>query len=338
MSVRFGWVREDEWGSFKEPTLITPVSALKFSEAYEVVLDQAVRGASASKDFASFEGPGIIMGEVEGLAYPSVMDSWLHGIMGKAEAIADGYKFKLSADVPSFSFQIDDESVEEGLGLKRYAGCVLESLKLSSSDLSAGATLWAIRVLGKAAYWVPPYQPPPSADTWRWALDEETWDPDVNIRWDGGGQWGGSQDWDEGIREVTQPYPSWATVVRLGGQPVKALGVELNLARELTPSYSDYDYPARIMASPLEVTGVLSLLLEQIADYDRYLDAVQESLELVWTSGSHSMTFHATETDFTDAVAEISRDGVALSLTYSTRILYNESDEGPGYFESVNLS
>jgi len=300
--TKVGIVKEASWGAGGSPAKLLPVSPPTFTEPYEQVLDNALRGIPAA-DFAAYQGMGRIEGSLEGGAYPEELGYFLFAIMGakatSGTAAPYTHVFTLAATPPSLSIQVEDDVQDV-----RYNGIYVSELGLTY-NAAEGMLTYSASLVGKDR-----------VETSGTPIPQDTTKP---------------------------PFMGWQTKVYMGGAVVGELTEgEITLSREVALFWGadGLSVPSQAHVGPLSVTGRATVKFDDIAFYNRYKNKTQDEFKIEWTYGTGSdlkkLTFRASKMDYGEGAAEIDRTGVYISLAYSLRALYNETDGGPCWFELQN--
>jgi len=299
--TKVGIVKEASWGAGGSPAKLLPVSPPTFTEPFEQVLDNALRGIPAT-DFAAYQGVGRIEGSLEGNAYPEELGYFLFTIMGACATSGTvapfTHNFTLAATPPSLSVQVEDDVQDV-----RYLGLYISELGLTY-NAAEGLLTFTAALVGKER--VETSGTPIPADT--------TSAPFLG--------------WQ------TKVYMSGTLV----GELTEG---ELTLSREVTLFYGadGLAVPAQAHVGPLSVTGRATVKFNDIAFYNRYKNKTQDEFRIEWEYGSGAdlkkLTFRASKMDYGEGAVEIDRTGVYMTLAYSLRALHNVTD-GPCRFTLQN--
>jgi hypothetical protein len=293
--TKVGLARETTWGSSTAPVALLPVDPPTFTPAFDQVLDQSLRGLPAL-DYAAYQGVGRVEASMEGNFYPEELGYLLFSAMGSCvssgTAVPYTHTFSLGSHPPGLSIQD-----ENGIQNYRYTGCMVSELTLTFNS-SEGMLRWSSSLVGKQK---------------------------INVA-------SGTIP----AESTSAPFLSWMIEAEVGG--VKPFGKiiegEITLSRDVNLHFVDgsLQTPGTAYVGPLEVTGRATVFFDADADYNRYLDKLQEPVAFTWAYGAgtayREVTFEAGNMDFGDSPAEVDRSGASVTLAYTMRALYHAAYGG----------
>lgn len=300
--TKVGIGKETNWGETVVPAVLLPVAPPSFTEPYEQILDQNLRGIAA-KDFAAYQGVGHVEASLTGPFYPLECGYYLLGVMGAEVKSGDAapytHAFSLGTTPASFSIE-DAHFVTGGPEAYRYLGMMVSELGFTF-NAAEGVVECSASLTGKSRSDIVTSVIPADA--------------------------------------ALAPMRGWMMHSTIGGAAACVIEGELTLAREIALVYcgsvgsGGSQAPVKAYAGPLEVTGRMTLDFTADTLVDRYTAKTQEAVVLDFVYGADAalkqLTFTATKVDFGEGPVEIDRSGVYVRLAYSMRMLYNATDVGP---------
>lgn len=332
------WKIESSYGEFVAGEYAIPFEEISLNREIESYVDSGLRGASDAHDYASIPTTGRANAEIGGIAYQEILGDLLLGIMGQREAYGEGYEYRVSDSPPSFSIQAEDigyfshDELNTRL-IHRYSGCMLKELEivLSTQD----ALRWRASFVGQGARIIISY------NAKKWAESVESWDQEINAKWDGTDYWGPHSPHPESetvnwtLMPSETPLLGWSMNTYFGDAEERenVTEIAIRLFREEITRYSPLlANPSRVYLGPLGVTFDITLQRDDEGEEERYESKIQEKVRVVCSSDASTLTFRATKTDFGDGAMEEDRSETNFQLTYHCRALYNSSDSGPCIF------
>lgn len=294
--TKVGIAKEASWGTTTAPDVLIPVNPPSFTDNFETILDQAMRGIAAM-DFASYQGVQTVEASLEGFAYPKEIGYFIKGILGAESVSGAGpydHEFTLATTPPSFSVQD-----ENGVQPYRYTGMMVGELGFTF-NAAEGALEFSASLTGKTKESVGSSIPADatSAPFRGWMMCSQIAGGNVEVM--------------EG--ELT-------------------LSRELGLVYAGSTCSGGSQYAIREYAGPLEVTGGITLDFTADSQVDRYENKTQNKLELNFQYGTgasqKTLKFEMNNCDYGDSPIELDRSGVHVTLAYTLRALYNSTDSGP---------
>jgi hypothetical protein len=133
------------------------------------------------------------------------------------------------------------------------------------------------------------------------------------------------------------PEATWTGTTTIGGGSVLyAQTGEIVFKRKAEPIHTidSTQGPYKIWVGPLEVTGKMTVVMEDDTEYTRYLTNTQPSLDLNWSQAlplQQQVKVHATKAAYTLAKIERSKDYVELSIDFDCMANVTDIGQSGGY-------
>jgi hypothetical protein len=304
--------RETAWGTAPSTLYTVPVNPPSFTDTYEQILDQGLRGIAA-KDFSSSQGAGVSEASLEGVGYPEEIGWFLYGIAGtistSGTAAPYTHTFSLDASPPSFTIEDQPHVTPPGGSDEnkayQYKGSYCNSLTLRFSA-AEGALSWTAGFRGLPS--------------------------------------GGTVSPTSLIAETANaPFLGYYGQVSLGGDSfARLVDCEWTFSREVVMQHTaqNTQNPVFGYSGELEVTIRATMEFHADEDLARYRNNTQPAFSVTFTRGSgasqKTLIINCPSISFLEGAPEIDRSAVNVRLTMTARALYDSGISGPVEFTLTN--
>lgn len=293
--TKVGVSTEASWGSGGSPDVLFPVDDWNVTPAYEQILDNARRGQIA-RDYAAYQGIQRAEASLEGPVFPYYIGYVLRAIFGSISTTgtAAPYEHEFTFHGTPSSLCIVDDTV-----IRQHEGMGMMASEFSVSfNPTEGMLSYTSSYVGKEIG---------TANSYTF--------PDLTC-------------------PVEPFFRGWQGSIALDGSWYPIIEGEFTIARDVTLHYmlQNTQAPGTAYADAPEVTGSFTFDYGSAADYDRYLNHEQGSVNMLWQIGTASenmLEFQFGSVDFSESPVEVDKSGASITLGYSWRGLYECTMGGP---------
>lgn len=289
---KIGLKVEATWGAGGSPTLNFPIEDWSLVGPYEQILDNAKRGVIA-RDFQAYQGVGRAEASLSGNIFTDLFGYLLKPTFGAMNSSGTAapytHTFTFSGSPPSLCM-VEDDSIQQ----KEGKGLMVAELSVSMNP-TEGALTYSMSMVGKNIGTVNDYTFP--AD----------------------------------LHEDDTFFLGWEGSVALNGTYFPVTDAELSISREVFLHYNlqNTQYAGTAYAGAPEITGGFTIDYDAAADWARYHDHQQGSINIYYVHGADNLTIELGSVDFGEGPIELDRSGASITAGYSWRALYQTALGGP---------
>jgi hypothetical protein len=287
--------KEGSWaggtaGPGTSPTILIPIRPTSFTESFDAVLDDGMRGLAA-KDYKSYAGATRVEGSLEGPWYPEECGHYLMGILG-ADAGGTSHVFTLATSTPSYSIEFNDP-----VQAIRYVGMKVNTFTLRFSA-AEGFLNWTAGFLGRNGQ---------TGTT----LAASAFPADAT-------------------RQPIRGWESRATAAGAENFNLMEAEITMNREVSLVWTAQNSRYAYIAYHGPLEVTARATFDYSGTTELTWNRNETQGNLVLSFSQSSNNMlVMSMASVAFADGPYEIDRSGIHTTIALQGRALYYSTDSGP---------
>lgn len=294
---------ESVWGTGVDPDITVPVTDFTGTPQIPEVYDESRRGIGAA-DFAAYQDAGMGELSIEMLVYPGVIGWMLWGILG-ADSISgagDPYTHALTMSNVCPSFTVEEIVKSGSNGARRFTGCRISSVGLSFST-GEGAVTASVQMMSK--------------------IPTKVTGVDPAVANDG------------------DAFMGWQCTFTSTNLTGRATNADVTFTRDMTTEHGGdgTQNPSHIVPGPLRVAGSVTLVIEDLTDFDRFLTDLTQAATLAFSLGTtpaRTLSIVMTSCNFNAEPIDIGADGQVRTARLSFRGLYNTTDSGPAKVTILN--
>lgn len=295
---RIGVAREATWGSMPAPQVMIPVEPPTFSEIYEPLLDNLVRGVNVM-DMGTYQGVGRLELSLNSFFFPEETPFFLLAMLGAVVTTGTGpfvHTFSLANQPPSLCLQDEGLVYPGGATSRRYGGFLPSSFGLSFSS-EEGFLTWTCEGQGSIGT-------APGAGT---------------VPVDASGE----------------PFRGWQGTVQFGGVGnTRLLSADITLERELQLRYAadGLQRPSALHSGAISATCSMVFDATDFVEMDRVLAHAFTTMTLTFTYGAgatlRKLELSIPRLNWGEGPVELDRSGVAVTLSVSGRAIFDRGTGG----------
>lgn len=291
-----GAAKETAWGTAVAPTIYIPAKSPKPENVVKYIADDNYRGTYA-KTYGQYQGPINATYSFDTDFFPDSSGLLLLNTFGTdtVTGTASPYTHKFTMGTAQPpSLTLTDY---DAINARQFAGFMTDQLDIKFTP-TAGVTL---SVKGNSKQSIVDGTTPTPAFT------------QVN------------------------PFLGWEAALSIGGTnntKLQSFDTSIKRASSVVFGSTGTQDPAAIVSGVMDMTGTLTLWMDDDTDLDHLINNDQPPIVITLTSGSNILKINMNQTAVTKAATDRTKEFVQVTLTYEG--IYNTTDAGPGHVELTN--